>query len=214
MPPPVGRGAGKLRSNDSATTRHLSSYDLPAGGRRDQRSRGLPSRQGRGTPRASWPRRVRTPSQPSIGPAYARAASGAAGVRRGSCILGSRRPAESWESGRAAGQGLSGRTVGTSAGSDTTPSQPSIGPAYARAASGAAGVPRGSCILGSRRPAESWESGRAAWQGLSCRTVGMSAGSDTTPQEGARPDDARAARSTPAPRRGLSLSTPAGRQSQ
>ncbi len=148
------RGAGKFRSNDSATTRHFSSYDLPAGGRRDQRSRGLPSRQGRGTQRASWPRRVRTPSQPSIGPAYARAASGAAGVRRGSCILGS------------------------------------------------------------RRPAESWESGRAAWQGLSGRTAGTSAGSDTTPQGGARPDDARAARSTPAPRRGLSLSTPAGRQSQ
>jgi len=35
------------------------------------------------------------------------------------------------------------------------------------------------------------------------RHIMASAGSDTTPQEGARPDDARAARSTPAPRRGL-----------
>ena len=67
------------------------------------------------------------------------------------------------------------------------------GPSRGRAASGDSGSRGGSCIVGIQRSAESWESGRTVWQGLSGCTAGISAGSETTLEQGARPDAARAA---------------------
>ena len=112
-PPPVGTSAGKLRS----MTRErlgISSVGLTGVRRRSQGVKCLRSR--RESRRTTCQRTVACPDPESAphGPYGGRAASGAAGARRGPC---SRRPAESWESGRAVWQGFSGSTACISTGS-------------------------------------------------------------------------------------------------